>query len=382
MSFPGDAAHGGPPPVSPLGIYVHFPFCRARCTYCPFAISTDSTLEAAYVEQLLREIDSRSDGAEVETVFFGGGTPSRTDASGLARVACAIRRNYRWNVSEFSIEANPEDVRDEVVDSWRELGIDRISIGVQSLNDVELRAIGRIHGGVAAVEALRVAAASGARVSADLIIGLPHQTPSSFLASLARVLDSGIGHISVYMLDLEEGTALESQVAKGRTLLPPSEHVADLYERTIEMVSAAGLEQYEVSNFARRGEECAHNLGYWTRRRYEGFGAGAHSFDGNVRRRGNERDVARYIERMAMEGSCEDLVDLLGPDEIRRESIFLSLRRAEGIEYSRLREWCGEEAVVWKENGIRDGLVVEKGGRVSLTAAGFLVSSDLLSQLF
>jgi oxygen-independent coproporphyrinogen III oxidase len=372
----------GIPPAPSIGIYVHFPFCRSRCTYCPFAISTDSALEAGYLDQLVAEIEARGDGAEAETLFFGGGTPSRTRPEDLARVTSAIRRSYRWNVEEFSIEANPEDIDARVIESWRGLGIDRISIGVQSIHDVELRSIGRIHGGGIALEALRVAVASGARVSADLIIGLPQQTPAGFLSSLERVLDTGLGHLSVYMLDLEEGTPLEAQVSKGRTSLPPSDDVAELYERTIDLTRAAGLAQYEVSNFARGGEECRHNIGYWSRRRYDGYGAGAHSFDGAGRRRGNERDVARYSERMRLGGSAEDLIDLLGPNEIRRESIFLSLRRAEGIEYSRLREWCGEEAVVWKEKGLRDGLVAESGGRVRLTPAGFLVSNDLLSQLF
>lgn len=367
-----------------IGIYVHWPFCRVRCTYCPFAITTEHSLETAYVEALLREIAlGKSQPAVVETIFFGGGTPSRSPVTALEKVTEQLARSYRLELLEFSIEANPEDVSAEIVKAWTAFGINRISIGVQSLHDDELRPLGRIHGRERALEAIGEAIASGARVSADLILGLPGQTVGSYLETLETTLATGIGHLSVYMLDLEEGTTLFRQVELGKVSLPDDSIVGELYRRTIETAAGAGLTQYEVSNFARAGEECLHNLRYWTRRRYDGFGAGAHSFDGARLRTGNVRDIAGYISKVTTgDGSAVEMVDPLGEIEERREQIFLSLRQAKGIEYSRLRELCGEEADRWKLEGLREGWIREKDGRVMLTPAGYLVSNDLLSALF
>ncbi|HVR38968.1 MAG TPA: radical SAM family heme chaperone HemW [Thermoanaerobaculia bacterium] len=357
-----------------LGLYLHLPFCRVHCTYCPFAISTDLGMQDPYVDALLREIDARVDDDDIDTIYFGGGTPSRTSVENLTRIVERLPKAR----TEFSIESNPEDITEESLVAWRALGIDRISIGVQSFHDSELVPLGRIHGREGAREAVALAVKSGVRTNLDLILGLPNQTAESFRETLDLAIDLGAGHLSLYMLDLEEKTPLQVQVARGRTSLPDDELVAQLYVEAIEHLDRAGLHQYEISNFARAGEECIHNLRYWTRGEYHGLGLGAHSFIG-TRRFANTRDMHHYIERSPDAFSfSEDL----GSDEVRRETIFLGLRQTSGIDYENVRELCGQEGIEWIERGLRDGWLQQRDGRVAFTPAGFLQSTDYISQLF
>ena len=362
-----------------LGVYVHLPFCSTHCTYCPFAISTDLGQQEAYVEALLREIGA-AERAPIDTIYLGGGTPSRTRADLLGRIFAAVRD--RFDVAEgaeISMEANPEDVTPEALAAWRGMGVNRLSIGVQSFHDQELHAISRIHNRQRALDAVSAAVASGVRTNLDLMLGLPHQTVESFRETLDTAIDLGAGHLSLYMLDLEEKTPLEVQVARGRVILPEEDTVADLYLDAIERLGARGLRQYEISNFAREGEVCLHNLRYWTRGEYHGFGLGAHSFLGG-RRFANTRDIRRYI---ALSPNAGDFSESLGPDEVRRERIFLQLRRVEGMCYEELVEICGQEGIAWTERGLQGGWLQRvRDGRVAFTPAGFLGSNDYISQLF
>jgi putative oxygen-independent coproporphyrinogen III oxidase len=362
----------------PLGLYVHLPFCRVHCTYCPFAVSTDIRLQDQYTEALVAEIDARSNGERVDSIFFGGGTPSRTSRENLSRVVNQIRERFEIDDnSEFSIEANPEDVSEDAVAFWRSLGVNRISIGVQSFHDDELRPLGRVHGRAQALDAVRIAAASGVRTSLDLILGLPRQTAASFEETVETGISTGAGHVSLYMLDLEEGTALARQVEDERVTLPDDDLVADLYTMAIERFAEAGFAQYEISNFARPGEECRHNLRYWRREQYLGFGIGAHSFIGD-RRFANTRDIHRYIA-----GQREpEFAEVLGDGEVRRETIFLRLRQAEGIDYADVVRLCGEEGIAWMDRGVSDGWLRRVGNRVAFTPSGFLLSNEYMSQLF
>jgi oxygen-independent coproporphyrinogen-3 oxidase len=368
-----------------LGLYIHLPFCRVHCTYCPFAVSTDIRLQDQYTDALVAEIEARSHHEQVESLFFGGGTPSRTSRENLIRIVAQIRE--RFNIddgAEFSIEANPEDVTEDAVAFWRSLGVNRISIGVQSFHDDELRPLGRVHGRAQALEAVRIAAASGIRTSLDLILGLPRQTAASFQETLETAIDSGAGHVSLYMLDLEEGTALARQVEDERVTLPDDDLVATLYTNAIERLAGAGFAQYEISNFARSGEECRHNLRYWRREQYLGFGIGAHSFIGD-RRFANTRDIHRYIRdrRRYIDGQHEpEFAEVLGEGEVRRETIFLRLRQAEGIDYADVVRLCGEEGIAWMDRGLSDGWLRRVGNRVAFTPSGFLLSNEYMSQLF
>jgi len=264
-----------------LGLYLHLPFCATHCTYCPFAISTDLALQNDYTAAMLREIRAAPP-SRVDTIYLGGGTPSRTALENLAQVFAALRERFTIELgAEITLEANPEDVTGEALRAWRELGVNRLSVGVQSFHDAELAAIGRIHDRARAIDAVQLIVASGVRASLDLILGLPQQTAQSFRETLDTAIALGAGHLSLYMLDLEERTPLEVQVARGRVVLPEDDLVADLYVEAVQRLGAAGLRQYEISNFARPGDESRHNLRYWHRAEYHGFGMGAHSFLGH-----------------------------------------------------------------------------------------------------
>lgn len=366
----------------PIGIYVHLPFCRVRCSYCAFAVSTDLRLEDAYGEALLREIETRGATGAADTLFWGGGTPSRSSAEWLGRIDAAIRRRFDLAPgAEVTLEANPEDVEEASVAGWKRLGVNRLSVGVQSLHDAELVPLGRIHGRERALEALAIAVASGLRASADLILGLPGQTLRSSIESVDGVLASEIGHLSMYMLDLEPGSALEGRIARRVMTVPEDEEVAEMYLAAIERAAAAGLEQYEISNFARPGERSVHNLRYWERRSYLGFGAGAHSFEGRTRR-GNLKDVRAYVDMLSRGEEPVEMTEDLEPRDEARERIFLALRRTAGIGYSDLIEWSDGTGRPWCERGLEQGWLEMDGERIRFTPRGFLVSSELVAELF
>ena len=371
-----------------LGLYFHLPFCAVHCTYCPFAISTDVGLQDGYVDALSREVRAQGAGGGgqkgIDTLYLGGGTPSRTSLGNLTRLFSAVRS--RFDIApdaEITLEANPEDVSAAAVAAWRDLGVNRISVGVQSFHDDELRVIGRIHDRAQALEAVRTIVASGARSNLDLILGLPNQTAESFRASLDTAIELGAGHLSLYMLDLEERTPLQVQASRGRVNLPEDDLVADLYLEAVDRLGRAGLQQYEISNFARAGEESRHNLRYWTRSEYLGFGLGAHSFVGSERY-ANTREIHKYIDAWTEElaPGARDFAEELGKEEVRREMIFLQLRQTSGMCYEDLVALRGKEGIEWIERGLQGGWLRRNDGRVAFTPSGFLQSNDFISQLF
>jgi putative oxygen-independent coproporphyrinogen III oxidase len=381
-----------------LGLYVHLPFCRTHCSYCAFAISTDVGLQDEYVLALTREIQAsglgpRASGQssglgprsseEIESIYFGGGTPSRMSIENLRRIVSELRGlRPEARGLEFSMESNPEDITAESLAQWRELGVNRLSIGVQSFHDEELIPLGRVHGGRVAHEAVALATRQpgnpATRVNLDLIAGLPNQTRESFARTLEEAIGLGVGHISLYMLDLEEKSPLKVQIERGRVTIPDDEEVASMYTDAIERLARAGFHQYEISNFAKAGEECIHNLRYWTRGEYYGFGLGAHSFIGG-RRYANTRDIRKYI---AQSPNAVDFVEELGEGDVQRETIFLHLRQTSGIDYEELERLRGQEGTEWISRGLRDGWLERRGSRVAFTPSGFLLSNEFISQLF
>lgn len=371
------------PQSSPFGIYVHIPFCRRHCTYCAFAVSTKRDAEERYIDALTREIALRGEGSgRVDSVFLGGGTPSLTSLPNLRRLRSALDSAFAIDpASELTIEANPEDVTPANVAAWRELGVNRISVGVQSLHDSELRPLGRVHTRELAITALATAVGSGARASADLIIGLPKQTIASFRETLRLILDSGVGHLSVYMLDLEEGTMLHRQASSGRVVIAPDENVREMYLWTIDEAAKAGLTHYEISNFARPGERSIHNLKYWVRKPYLGLGVSAHSFDGE-QRFANERDVEKYVAMIAARGEAVVFDEIPTPAEVVHERLFLALRQTSGLRYADLLELSGKEGAQWAHRGLTEGWLHRDETHVAFTPAGFLLSNEYISQLF
>lgn len=371
------------PDSADMGVYVHLPFCRLRCTYCAFAISTDLDRESAYRDALLDEIRMRvSPGPGASSVYFGGGTPSLTPVGDLARIAAAIaERRPRTSDCEVTLEANPEDVTTESVDAWRSIGVNRLSLGIQSLEDRELFPLGRGHARARALEAMEIAVASGLRVSVDLILGLPLQSGESFRATLREVLSAGPGHVSMYLLDLEEGSVLERRVRQGWKSLPDEDAITAAYVEAIDVLSSAGLQQYEISNFARPGDRSRHNLRYWQRKPYLGLGLGAHSYDG-YRRRANARDLGEYLAMIDRGAAATVFEEEIDQARERRERLFLGLRQVVGIDRVSFETLTGKEGEEWKRVGIGEGWVVDRGDRIALTPRGFLVSNELISQLF
>lgn len=288
------------------GVYVHTPFCLQKCLYCDFPsyAGCSADVRERYVRALCREIrQGRADGwygalpvAPDATIYFGGGTPTVLTTDQLGRVVAALREAGWWNrPAEATVEANPGTVDASSLRALRELGFTRVSLGVQSLQDRELRAIGRIHTAAEAKEAVALAKAAGfERVSIDLMYGLPGQTLDSYGKTLEEAAALGLRHVSAYSLILEEGTPLERLVASGRVTLPDEDTVYAMYEATDRFWTARGLRRYEISNYAAPGQESRHNQVYWRYEPYAAFGAAACGFDGR-RRRTNPAGVADYL---------------------------------------------------------------------------------------
>ena len=294
------------------GVYVHTPFCLQKCLYCDFPSYAGFTEDARqqYAEALCREIEVRSvrrelPVAEGATVYFGGGTPTVLSVAQIGRIVDCLKQNGWWKEpAEATIEANPGTVDEPKLEALREMGFDRISIGVQSLQDNELRALGRIHTAEQAVEAVRAAKQAGfQRINADLMSGIPCQTEESFGKTLDTILQLGLSHISVYSLILEEGTPLERLVGEGKVRLPDEEASFNMYEMTTDVLAKAGLQRYEISNYAAPGQESLHNLVYWHYEPYAAFGVGACTFTGTERRT-STFDVWQFIKGWQKEGVC------------------------------------------------------------------------------
>lgn len=369
-------------PVHPAsGIYVHVPFCRVRCSYCPFAITTSLARHDDYFAALRIEAESRlAEGLPVDTIYLGGGTPSRAGVAEVGSLLAVLRNRVDLaEDAEVTLEANPEDVTDASLAAWRDAGINRVSIGVQSLSDTELASTGRKHDAASAIEALERAVRAGFRTNADLIVGLPGQSAASLEESLRRVLGTGTEHLSCYLLDLEEGTALHSRVHREVVTLPDEELYDTGYRLLVRLCQEAGLQQYEVSNFARPGSESRHNLRYWKRFPYIGLGMSAHSFDGNSRY-SNEVEISTYIDRMMSTGNAESFRESIDATADRRERLFLGLRRAPGLEAEELLALAPGVAAEWIERGRTEGWL--RADRVAFTTSGFLMSNELIAELF
>lgn len=367
-----------------VGLYVHIPFCAAKCSYCDFyslAHREDKMDDyCAALTQHLREVAPRMAGQQVDTVYFGGGTPSYLGHKRLAALLKTIRKCYALTAdAEITLEANPDSAGDvKALKALRKAGINRLSLGAQAMDDDMLRAIGRIHTAAQVQEAVSAARAAGFQnISMDLIYGLPGQTMAHWQRTLADAIALGTEHVSAYGLKVEEGTPLWQR--RGSAELPDDEAQADMYLWAVEALGAAGYGQYEISNFARPGYESRHNLRYWRMAPYAGFGPGAHSDFGNVRF-AYEKDLDGYIAGEMRLSEREEIL----PRERCMEYIMLSLRTAEGISRSVVertyrKPFAQAEAVLRElaEHGL--AAPTESGWR--LTPRGFLVSNAIILQV-
>ncbi|PTQ51127.1 MAG: hypothetical protein BLITH_0557 [Brockia lithotrophica] len=354
----GSPSEGSAPFVHPepaRALYVHVPFCRARCAFCDFPVVSGRTehLHGPYVDALLQELEllfslfPPDPSRPLRTLYVGGGTPSflaRAEwerlAEGLERVAPGGLASFE----EWTVELNPEDAEADLLRMLRSFGVTRVSIGVQSFDDALLAALGRVHDAARAVHAVELAAGLGfPHISLDLMYGLPSQTISAWLRDVERALDLPVDHISAYALGVEPGTRFFGELRRGRIALPEDDVVAEMYERFAERAQARGFRRYEVSNFARPGGESRHNLAYWRYEPYYAAGLGAHGFLRGIRT-ANSRHLHTYLRRLAPD-SGPDLpwveVRSISRAEAMGEFAFLGLRLAEGVDFERFRRLFG-----------------------------------------
>ncbi len=360
-----------------LGLYLHIPFCRAKCIYCDFySLPHSEEKMEAYTAALCAQLARRAPDAAaycVDTVYFGGGTPSYLGDARLRRILETVLSHYRVESgAEITLEANPDSARDVgALRRLRAAGFNRISLGMQSADDGELRRIGRVHTHGQTVEAVRAARAAGFDdLSLDLIYGLPEQTAARWQASLAAAIALAPEHLSCYGLKVEEGTPLSAR--RGELALPDDNAQAEAYLTAVETLARAGYAQYEISNFARPGHKSRHNLRYWQLQEYLGFGPGAHS-DFGGRRFACARDLGAYLA--GEERLSEDAVP--GADERRAERVMLSLRTARGLDPAALGLPAERAEQVLRECA-QHGLAERTGARWRLTPQGFLVSNAVI----
>ena len=334
-----------------FGIYVHWPFCLSKCPYCDFNSHVrDSVDHDRWRTALLAELDhyaDRTPGRTVTSIFFGGGTPSLMEPSTAAAVIDRVAE--RWTVApdvEITLEANPSSVEAARFADLAIAGVGRVSLGVQALDDASLAFLGRRHNVAEAFDALAIAKRQFQRTSFDLIYARPGQSVADWRAELARALEEGTEHLSVYQLTIEEGTKFATLAARGDIVMPDEDTQATLYETTQEMLAAAGLPAYEISNHARPGAESRHNLTYWRYGDYVGIGPGAHgrlTVDGRKLATRAHRAPEIWLDRVAAQGHGAHADEPVGLAERRDELLMMGLRLAEGVSRSRLREELGAD---------------------------------------
>ena len=373
------------------GAYVHVPFCAHRCSYCSFVALEGKREEGDFFEGVSREVRSRRGEAgarrlDFDTLYFGGGTPSYVDAHRLSRLVSLFEEVFGLSSDvEITAEANPDDLDAAKIDALRAAGVNRLSIGVQSLVDSELIPLERRHDAAAARRAVAETARVFGNVSADLMIGIPGQTRETLRGSLDGLLEAGVSHLSVYLLEIDRAPRLVAVKKEQPALFAGDDEMADRWLEVDERLEEAGLSRYELSNWARPGFESRHNLKYWTLTPVLGFGVGAHSFDG-TKRYANTGMLTEYLKRtgagISPVATFEETED---SDFLRRkEGLLLGLRLPRGVPSSPFEEICRTLPVASAsrmEDAFSAGLLEKHSGRVRLTRRGVLVSNEVFSLL-
>lgn len=399
----------------PVGVYISVPFCKAKCTFCNFASGVFAAERMQqYVDRLCGEIEAGRAAAgkmgavlpeRVDTIYFGGGTPSLLAASQFRQIFRSLRGEFNLDSdAEITLECAPGQLADETLTELLEQGLNRVSFGVQSFVDRETAAVGRLHTRDQCVaEIARMRQAGVGDINIDLIAGLPYQTKESWLHSVEQTLASGVPHASVYMLEVDEESRLGKEVlAEGEryhaSAVPSEDETAELYQMACESFAAAGLRQYEISNFAQEGHASCHNLKYWQRQPYIGFGLDAHSMlptGGDAVRFANTSDLDTYLGKAApvmafglpsgVQPATDSISDVIGMEQAFEESLFLGLRLNEGVYLERLRAEFGEAMLQGTMPALLEvseaGLLEFTADRVRLTAQGRMVSNEVFSRL-
>jgi oxygen-independent coproporphyrinogen-3 oxidase len=379
-----------------LGLYLHVPFCSAICNYCNFNRGLfDAALKARYVDALVTEIrgpradPSTSSGSpraksRGDTIYFGGGTPSLLDPDDVRRLIRACDEAFELPAErEVTLEANPESVTPERLAAFRAAGVNRVSFGVQSLRDEELRRLSRLHGAARARDAFGEARRAGFdNISVDLMMWLPGQRVDDWLESVDGVIELAPEHVSLYMLEVYPNAPLKEEMARSQWSQAPDDDVASMYVTAMERLEASGLAQYEISNVARPGRRSRHNVKYWSDGDWIGFGCGAHSTSGGFRWK-NVAGTEDYIERVVQGQSPAIDRRQLSPEERLGDALFTGLRLVDGVDLARIEGRYGVD--VWHRFGrdlqpfVEEGLLRRQDGRLSLTRRGMLLAHEVMA---
>jgi oxygen-independent coproporphyrinogen-3 oxidase len=397
--------------VEPVGVYISVPFCKAKCTFCNFASGVfGAERMQQYADRLCEEIRGTHAAARnlkaglprsVDTVYFGGGTPSLLSAAQFRQIFEHLRGEFDIaGGAEITLECAPGQLSGETLDELLGQGMNRISFGVQSFIDRESAAVGRLHTEEdCEAEIARVRAAGLSEINLDLIAGLPHQTEESWRYSVERAIASGVPHVSVYLLEVDDESRLRREMLElgsryGASEVPSEDAAAEWYLEACAALNAAGVEQYEISNFARRGHRSRHNLKYWQREPYVGFGLDAHSMlrsEGGAIRFANSSDLDEFLGKNdaspfpLLDTAATPEFDWIGRSKAFEEALFLGLRLNDGVEFERLRDEFGEEMIIATMDVLREirdaGLLDLSSERMRLTPQGRLVSNEVFSRL-
>ena len=373
------------PAARPLALYVHWPFCVSKCPYCDFNSHVrESVDQQAWRDALLADLAHEAaalPGRTLGSIFFGGGTPSLMPPSTVAAILDAAQTH--WTPApyiEITLEANPSSVEAARFADLAAAGINRVSLGLQSLDDAALAFLGRAHSVAGSLRALDTAQAHFGRVSVDLIYALPDQSLAAWQAELARALGFGTEHLSLYQLTIEPGTRFATEAAQGRLTIPDGDTAADLFEMTRAMTAAAGLPAYETSNHARLGAESRHNLTYWRYGDYAGVGPGAHGRrDGLATQR--RRKPENWLSAVARNGHGLEVEEPLAPHDRASEALVMGLRLREGVDLDYVATLAGGTAPIdWPavERLSRQGMIAHERHRLRVTEAGALLLDSIL----
>lgn len=371
-----------------LGLYIHIPFCIKKCAYCDFlSWSGDKDQKEEYVRDLEQEIRSYKTFAadyQVSTVYFGGGTPSILETGQIERIMGALRQTFRIEKkAEITLEMNPGTARKEKLKVYRQLGINRLSIGIQSVKNENLKLLGRIHTYEDFLESYHMAREAGFdNISGDLISSLPGQTLEEWKEELEILIRTPLEHLSVYQLIIEEGTEFYERYGEHEELLPDEETSREIYLWTGEYLENQGFRQYEISNYARAGKESRHNLRYWERKDYLGLGLGAASMIRNMRM-SNTRDWEKYRTGCRDPRKIREEVEFLEEPRQIEEFMFLGLRKTRGVSRKEFRRTFGKDLDLIYEKTLKkyleNGMLQESGDRIFLSAEGILLSNQIFA---
>ena len=371
-----------------LGLYIHIPFCVKKCAYCDFlSWSGDKEQRVDYVRALEQEILSYKNFAEdyqVTTLYFGGGTPSVLEGELLERIMEAIRRTFQIEEkAEVTLEMNPGTALKEKLELYKKLGINRLSMGIQSVKNENLKLLGRIHTYEDFLESYCMAREAGFdNLSGDLISSLPGQTLAEWKEELKILMETPLEHVSVYQLIIEEGTEFYKKYGECEELLPDEETSREIYLWTGKYLKSRGFEQYEISNYAREGRQSAHNLRYWERKDYLGLGLGGASMIRNMRM-SNTRDWDKYMAYCRDPGKIREEVEVLEESGQMEEFMFLGLRKTRGISKKEFRRTFGKDIdLVYEktlEKYLKNGMLQESGDRIFLSEEGILLSNQVFA---